>query len=273
MKRLALLALSLSCGGSTEKCAHGNCTLPGTTIVKWVFDSYPERGFMMDSCTDLGASKVEVDLTDAMGKVTTQTESCDFAQSSFIGLEDGDYTIAITPTDSGGTSIVNAPITGMVTAATAGMTQSVTIDVPYTAWTGTYTGTFLFRLSWGGMSCAQASPPVAMQILKLTMVGNGQTVTGLTDSGQRLDGTDPEPCRALTDQFPQSSLMLPFGPATLVVEGRDPGGQMKYQKSFDTFVGAGISNPTLTFDSPGPMPDAGVDAPPDAPIDAPPDAM
>ena len=59
----------------------------------------------------------------------------------------GDYTIAITPTDSGGTPMVAAPITGMVTAATSGMNAMVSIPVPWTAWTGSYTGTFLFRLS------------------------------------------------------------------------------------------------------------------------------
>jgi hypothetical protein len=76
--------------------------------------------------------------------------------------------------------------------------------------------------------------------------------------GQKLDGTDPEPCRALTEEFPQTAKELPFGPATLVVEGKDPGGNMKYTKSFDVFVGAGLSNPTLTFDVPAPPVDAGV---------------
>jgi hypothetical protein len=34
-----------------------------------------------------------------------------------------------------------------------------------------------------------------------------------------------------------------------------------FQHTFDTFIGAGVFNPTLEYDSP-PM-DAGIDAPPD----------
>lgn len=266
----AAISLVLSCGGDSKPppvCPDGNCELPGNTVVKWMFNSYPDRGFQMDSCTDLQVSKVKVDLTDAMGVVTSQLENCDNAQSTFLGLADGDYTIAITPTDSSGTAMVTAPITGMVTAATSGMTADVSIPVPWTAWTGSYSGTFLFRLSWGGTTCATATPPVKTQILKL--MANGQPVHQMSNTGHKLDGSDPEPCYALTEQFPESALALPFGPATLTVEGKDDQGNMKFTRSFDTFVGAGISNPTLTFDSTLPMPDAGVDAPPDAPPDAP----
>ena len=244
-------------------CPDGNCDLPGNTVIKWTFDSYPDRGFQMDSCTDLHVSKVQVDLTDAAGMVTSQTENCDNAQSTFLGLPAGEYTIAITPTDSAGTAMVSAPITNTVTAAASNTIATATVLVPWTAWTGSYTGTFLFRLSWGGASCASANPPVKTQILKL-MGPDGHPVHAMSSTGHMLDGTDPEPCYSLSEQFPQSALDLPFGPATLIVEGKDDQGEMKFTRSFDTFVGAGISNPTLTFDSPGPMPDAGIDAPPDA---------
>jgi hypothetical protein len=259
--RSCWLAFAIACGGghSLPVCPDGKCTLPGNTVVKWVFDSYPDRGFQMDSCTDLRVSKVQVDLTDTAGTVTSKIENCDNAQATFLGLPPGNYTIAITPTDSGGGSLVGAPIAGMVTAASDGDDVMVSIPVPWTAWTGSYTGTFLFRLAWGGASCSDAHPEVKTQILKLMV--NGQLVMEITSTGHHVDGNDPEPCYALSEQFPQSVLTVPFGPATLMVEGKDQGNAMKYMKSFDTFVGAGISNPTLMFDTPAPMVDAGIDAP------------
>ena len=59
--------------------------------------------------------------------------------------------------------------------------------------------------------------------------------------------------------------MVPFGRAQLTVSGRDSGGTEWFRGTFETFVGAGVSNPVLTFDVPSTI-DAGVDAPD---IDAP----
>ena len=51
------------------------------------------------------------------------------------------------------------------------------------------------------------------------------------------------------------------------VIGKDNGGNVRFDRQFDTFVGVAKNNPTITFDlAPS---DAGVDA---APLDAPPDA-
>ena len=258
MKRI-LVVLAACGGGAGPECPTGSCTLPASTVVKWMFDHYPERQFQNDSCTDLGVSQVEVDLTDAKGKVTTQKVSCDYAQVTFVGLVAGDYTITMTPLDAGGASLINAPISGMVTASDQAV--ETTMYVPWDAWTQPYTGTFLFRVSWGGQSCAAAMPAVQKQALELMIGGN--VVAAMTDSGEKLDGMDWVPCRALTDEFPQSVTMLPFGPATLVVEGKDAMDNMKFTHSFDVFVGAGISNPTVTYDVPAPAIDAGVDAPGD----------
>jgi hypothetical protein len=95
---------------------------------------------------------------------------------------------------------------------------------------------------------------------KLTLMSNGQVVAAMTDSGEVLDGT-PAPCRASTEQFPQSAINLPFGPAALIVEGDDAANHPSFSRAFDVFVGAGISNPTITYDLPAPPPaDAGVDS-------------
>ena len=267
MKKLAGLALVLSCGGgTTPQCENNNCTLPSQDVVKFTFDAYPQWMFPMDSCSDLGVAQVEVDATDTAGTVTTLLVDCGEAQATFQGLDAGTYTVAVTPLDAGGASLVKAPVTTMLTSSGPGTTSSSAVNVPWDAWTGSYTGTFLFRLSWGGHSCAAAAPPVSVQELTLTV--NGQMFTGMTDTMHHMNGMDPEMCKPLEDNFPESALTVPFGPATLTVVGKDNGGNVHWTHSFDTFVGAGISNPTITYDVPAAPMDAGVDAPPDAPPDA-----
>jgi hypothetical protein len=259
--RLAAAALVLSCGGgSPPKCAHNDCTLPSYTVVKFTFDAYPEWQFPMDSCTDLGATKVQVDATGGDGMVTSLVVDCGDAQATFQGLAEGPYTLALTPLDGTGASLIKAPVPGTVMAMGPGTSASTTINVPWDSWTTSYTGTFLFRLSWGGHSCADVAPPVATQVLALAV--NGQTFTGMTDTMHHMNGMDPEGCKPLTDNFPESALTVPFGPAQLTVVGKDMGGHVHWQHTFETFVGAGISNPTITYELPPPGMDAGVDAPP-----------
>jgi len=262
----------LSCGGGEDppQCPTGDCNLPGRTIVKWIFDAYPELLFPSDTCIDMGAFTVRAEVTgiDDPTQVDAKDVQCGQGQVSFLGLAPGSYEVAITPLDFDGNPIVKAPVIVQAIAGTPGADTDVTINVPYEAWTGTYTGTFLFRLSWAGVSCEIAVPAVTSQTLTLT--AGGQIVTALTDLGQKLDGTDPKPCRALTEPFAQFTEGLPFGPATLVVVGKDTGGAVRFRRQFETFVGAAKNNPTITFDVP--PPDAGVDAPPDAPPDAPVDA-
>jgi hypothetical protein len=259
------LASLLSCGGmdpAPPTCARPdlpNCGLQGHTVVKGMFDHYPEWSFAMDSCVDFGALRVHVDAVDPTGLVVaSQEDDCGAGQVTFTGLPEGTYTMSVTPLGSGGVAVVNAPTSASVAAGTFGANTEVTTYVPWTAWLGTYTGTFLFRISWNGMSCADVTPPIMTQVL--TLMSNGQPVDGMTDNGQRLDGTDPRPCRALGEAFPQSATNLPFGPATLIVTGRDPQDHMAFQHRFDTFIGAGITNPTITYDLPPTPPDAGVDS-------------
>jgi len=267
-----LAALQLfACGGTTssDPCPSGSCDLPSRTVVKWMFDHYPEWQFDMDSCVDFGVLKVHVDVVDAAGAVTSAEDDCGAGQVTFQDLPEGDYTVQVTPLDADGNPVVNAAALGTVTAGTFGNNTDTTVYVPWTSWVGTYTGTFLFRLSWDGMSCDDAVPPVMTQVV--TLMSGGQPLHVATDDGQMLDGTDPKPCKRLSDNFPQSAKDLPFGPATLIVVGRDSGGAKRFERHIDTFIGAGITNPTITYDVTGDMPDAGVDAGVDggAPVDAP----
>jgi hypothetical protein len=235
-------------GACGSDCPTDDCTLYARTTVKWTFDAYPERSFPMDSCVDFGARRVTIDATDSHGVVTSLTDDCGIAQVVFVGLEPGDYTLAMMPLDGAGNPLLAAPVYGAVTAGDIGDDREVTVNVPFESWSGTYTGTFLFRISWGGLSCDLTSPEIKNQVLTLTVNGVVQQI--VTDDGQLLNGADKKPCKKLTDQFPQSALNVPFGPATFLIEGYDATDSMRFAKQFDTFVGAGITNPTLTFDVP-----------------------
>jgi hypothetical protein len=252
MKNLALLALMVAaaCGtdDSNNPCPSGDCTLAPRTTVKWTLNAMPERGFPMDSCTDFGVARISVDLVDSAGVVTNATDNCGNGQVVFSDLVPGDYAVVMTPYDSAGNPLIANPVTSMVTAGDVGENHEITVNVPWDAWLGAAdaTGTFLFRISWSGMSCE--STLVKNQTVKLTVGGVVQTIT--TDDGQMLNGSDKKPCKRLTDNFPQSALGAEFGPAQLEIKGFDATDNMMYMKTFETFVGAGITNPTLTFDVP-----------------------
>jgi len=72
----------------------------------------------------------------------------------------------------------------------------------------------------------------------------------LTHDRRKPAGTDLKGCKMFTDSFPQSALAVKFGPAMFEVTGFDMAGTMLYTHTFETFAGAGITNPTLTFDVP-----------------------
>jgi len=249
MKKLACVIVLAACGGTDDPsnpCPTGDCSIAARTTVKWTLNAYPERGFPMDSCNDFGVARIAVDIVDADGFATSGQDNCGNGQAVFSGLVPGDYTVYMMPLDLDGNPLLNGPVTGNVTAGDEN--REVTLNVPWDAWAGAAdaTGTFLFRISWGGMSCDATS--VKNQTLTLTVNGVVQNLT--TDDGQALNGSDKKPCKKLTDNFPQSALGVEFGLATLLVKGFDATDSMMFSKQFDTFVGAGITNPTLTFDVP-----------------------
>jgi len=242
---LALSPLAFAACGGTEEPPCTTCDVKTRTTVKWSFNADMARGFNMDSCVDFKVGKVAVDVIDAEGFATSGVEMCGNAQSVFQGLAPGDYTVYVMPLDYDDAPLLSAPATANVTAGDSN--TEVTVNVKWDQWLGgPYTGTFLFRLSWGGMSCETT----AVRQQKLTLTVNGVVQNLVTDDGQMLNGSDMKPCKKLSDNFPQSVLGASFGPATLLVEGFDETSAMRYSKQFDTFVGAGISNPTMTFDVP-----------------------
>ena len=264
---LVAVGASLSCGGGddTVHCDNNNCVLPGSTTVKWLFNHYPALLFPNDSCNDMGAFKVHVVVTknDDPTVTVAMDGQCGNAQVTFLGLVAGTYNVAVTPLDIDGAPLTSVAAMDMVVAGTSEKSAEATVNVPYTAWTRSYTGTFYFRLKFNGQSCESATPPVATQTLTLT--AGGAVTTSVTDTGQRLDGTDAKACRKLAEPTAQFVEGLPFGPATFVVVGKDAGGAVAFQHSFETFVGAAKNNPEIDFDVQ--TPDAGVVPVADAAVD------
>lgn len=243
--RVALLSIAFFCacgGGSDEpECPTDDCSIPGSTVVKWRFHEYPEYGFLADTCIDLGVTTVRV---EAVNKVDAAVyfaldKGCGEGQATFLRLPEGEYDVVVTPLDSAGNPLVSAGARGSVVAAIPGAPTETVVNVPYTAWTGTYTGTFLFKLTWSGAAC-----PATVVTQTLLLQTNGTPTTKLLDNGQKLDGTQDGACRPDL-QFAE---MLPMGLATFKVTGKDAGGVVTFEKQFDAFIGAGKNNPTVTFD-------------------------
>lgn len=267
-----------------EQCDDGNpdefdaCRLcvayvPPRNVVKWEFNANAAPGFTSDGCLDVNASNVRVELTGP--STQSRDGGCTLRQVTFEELPAGLYTIAVTPLDSAGASLVTAPVTAMVEAnVTPGTVVETVVNVGPSAWARPMTGTFYFVLRWAGMTCTMAAPPVAQQNVRLTIGGVPVTVSTSATTGHpsyRLDGTVDVTCVASTLGQAEAVDTLPFGPAQMTVVGKDGTGAVMFRGTFDTFVGAGRANPVLTLDVPSTI-DAGIDAPVDAPTDAPVDA-
>ncbi len=260
---LLVVSATLSCGDDgAPVCPTGDCTLPGSTVVKWKFNHFPMLGFDSDACSELNVVTVRVEANLADGTpVEMMEKSCGEGQLTFLGLAAGAYKFAVTPLDVDGNSLVTAPVTATGDAAGPGASQTISVDVNYPAWSHPYTGQLLFRLKWGGATCSAAVPtPVAKQQVTLTAGGSVRTESTSIDNVvfQKLDGTDVKPCQEFTAAFPQNVMGIPFGPATLLVVGKDAADVVLFSHTFDTFIGAGVFNPTLTYDNPV---DAGIDGP------------
>jgi cysteine-rich repeat protein len=236
-----------------DDACHNNCTanVPGTFTILWAFNKDDTVGFTGDNCTDMGVTQVQVDLS---GPATASlTDSCSLRQVVFSDLVAGTYLIEVTPLDINGNAKVGAPVQATV-ALSPGIMHEVVI--PYTAWTDSYTGTLFFRTRWAGQDCDAAVPPVTQHRFLLELETG--PATQMTDEGDKLDGTAPGACRSVLEEFPQSALAIPFGPATFTIEGRDTDGTTQFSETFATFVGAGITNPEYMFDVASLAPDAGV---------------
>jgi cysteine-rich repeat protein len=236
----------------TDFCRECRTFLPATLTIKWEFNKNEAPMFTGDSCIDLGVSSVEVEV---VGPVTrSASETCSLRQVVFNDLAAGTYVVRVTPRNSGDQPLVAAPVEATVPFDEQSLIHEVV--VPYDAWTGDHDGTFYFRVLWGGADCATAAPPVAQH--RFLLESGGGPVSMVTDDGDPLDGSATGPCRPIGEEFPQSAQAVPWGPATFTITGYDSGGTAQFEETFDTFVGAGASNPEYEFDVNSLTPDAGV---------------
>jgi hypothetical protein len=255
-------------------CPNG-CVLPGSTVVKWTFNSYRERGFIGDTCFDMNVFNVKVVATNVSDPLLTEelVKGCGEGQATFVGLEPGVYNLEVTPLDGDDASLVTAPVVAQGMAPAEGMTMTTEVNVPYEQWVNaaTFMGQYLFTIKWGGVTCASATPPIVTQKLKLDR--DGTLLGAVTDSGQAMDGVASAPCHVSAPNMFEFAQGLASGFATLTVTGTDDQGE-DHTEVFDTFVGVGTNNPTVEYSVDLPLPDAGVDAMIDAPpVDAMVDAM
>jgi cysteine-rich repeat protein len=259
-------------GNTDENDACRSCIsfLPPKTTIRWAFNAEAAPGFTTDGCIDVDSTRVRVDLTGPMN--VSKDGPCPDRQVVFDDLPPGQYTAQVTPLDVASQSLVSAPASiSFMASAEPNTNEQHTVVVPPEAWSRPMTGTFFFLLRWGGMPCPAAAPPVAEQTVTLRIGGVPVTRSTTSTPMYRLDGSQPVPCVMSTQGMAEASTMMPFGHAQIEVVGKDSGGATTFRGMFDTFVGAGGSNPILTFDVPSTI-DAGVDAAIDAPTDAPTDA-
>ncbi len=211
--------------------------------VTWQFNKEGAEGFSSDSCIDMGASTVEVELVGGPEPVML-AERCSFRQAVFVDIPAADYQLRLKVLDSDGLMLTSSIISQQLPFD--GGIDSVEVVVPYESWTQSYLGTFYFLVAWAGADCAAAEPAVAQQ--RLTLVAGGETFMGTTTDGAALDGSSSSACVSLEEEFPQAVLEVPFGPATFTVEGLDSEGAKVFEEVYETFVGAGVNNPELLFD-------------------------
>ena len=222
--------------------------------VKWEFNKDVTEGFTGDNCTDLGIRTVDVEIVGSGGTFVA-TESCSFRQVVFSDIPPDMYNVRLSALDIDG-ALLTEDVPKRRYEFLGGTQEEFVFNVDPDEWKSSYDGTFFFRLRWGGQDCAAANPPVAEHVLRLER--DGVPVGATTTDGDPLDGSAPGSCRSLTEMFPHSALTVPFGFATFTVEGLDGAGQSQFQGTFDTFVGAGVSNPEIEFDVNSLTPDAGI---------------
>ncbi len=282
---VGLLATSgcTGCGGGSPFCGDGNIDLDegevcddGNNIetdvclsncqvrpiprlkVFWEFNTNEERGFAGDVCTDVGGEDVTVVISGPGGEQTREA-NCGSRQVTYEDLEIGPYMVTFRVTDDSGALLTAEPKVTTVMFM-GGTDEEHTVLVNPEDWTTSYTGNFFFRTGWGeNVSCEAAVPAVLEH--ELTLLIDGVPYSGQTDAGHPLDGSVFSPCRPLSEQTAQAVVGVPFGPADFTIVGRTSTGVIAYQETFETFIGAGMSNPEIRFEVPILVGlDAGLDA-------------
>jgi cysteine-rich repeat protein len=274
-----LASLAIGCGGGSvcgngkpelpdEQCDDGNtieddgCTSACRAVPTrdaqfiWTFAAHELPGFT-ENCTGVGAAKVKLDVTGP--KSTSYTLACGDLQFTAIALAAGSYSVTANLLDAAGTLLTKGGTRAdfVIPEATTGTPVQVKLDFAYADFVRTdYVGDWYYQLTWGGApGCTVAVPPVTDMSIRIERGGHPVVST----DGKTIDGVTPEPCTSGL----QAIQNLPWGPASVTITGFATGGAAAFKATFPTFLGAGISNPTLAYDVTSLAPDAGV---PDATV-------
>lgn len=198
-----------------------------------------------ETCGGVAADEIELSFTGPM--VFAERMDCSYLNTPIRALLPGDYTIEaiLYDTEDGSVQLTNGETNASFTIAEGQVeAAAVTLDFGFADFLGSYVGTYYFSITWDGLSCAEAG--VSEQVLLLER--DGLPLQGVTDNGDEIDGSTPGTCR--TEEFAQAIASLPWGPAIMTIKGLDDEGTVIYEGAFDTFVGAGLSNPEHGFDVP-----------------------
>jgi cysteine-rich repeat protein len=278
---LALAGGAVACGGSSvcgngvaesgEQCDDGNqrdddacsnaCLQQPThdAQIIWTMLAHEAEGFS-ENCSGVAASTVHLVVEGPLP--STRDIECNYSQYMVNALAPGEYTVTGTLLDGAGNPITNGQTrtTFSIAGAPTGTPVQVRLDFPFADFTRTdYTGDWFYTVTWGGVAnkCSAATPPVVKTRVRLER--DGQVIK--SKEGTPVDGSTPVACYEGDAAHAPAINHLPWGPADVVITGLDATDTPQFEASFETFVGAGISNPTMIFDVNSLTPDAG---PPDA---------
>jgi hypothetical protein len=210
------------------------------TFIHWTLIATQYPGFN-ETPLGVGARYVKLDLSGASQQ--SFTFDAQNSQAKLSSLPVGHYLVVGTLLDAS-----NTPITkGMahVEFDANGTTNNLVIDFPYEDFINPYTGTYYWSVNWGGSTtCAAALPTGLLTKQRVTLTRGGVVIPATTTGGEMLDGT----LFGCQDTAPdQAASGLPWGPAKITISGEDDSGHVYYYGSFDTFVGADISNPSFAY--------------------------
>jgi hypothetical protein len=264
VKWLGPLALILSACGGGATCPDDPTACRGRIQIRWFLMTEELDTFdFNETCLGVGADLVKLEISGA--RAVSETFACQDGQTILMGLPVGDYTITATLLEEDDLTGERTPLTGGQTTSEFSFDETdVTADVIFAFgdFLRGYRGSYYFKASWAGTRmCAQANPPVAR--VRVRLERDRQPLGGMTSDGMPLDGSATGSCKDFMGS-PYLANDLPWGPATISVSGLDVGDREQFAGSWDTFIGAGRSNPEFQFDvdSLGLAPDAG--PPPDS---------
>jgi len=271
---LALALPSVACGGAVcgdgvaeggEACDDGNnrdddrcsnsCKVQQSRSAQiiWTMVAQNVPGFS-ETCTGVSASKIKLEITGA--QPMDLDIDCNYSQYMLNDLEPGDYAVKATLFSASGQALTKGQSMASFTIAQvpSGTPVQATINFPFGDFVRTdYVGDWFYGISWAGAaSCSTAIPAVTQTSLRLER--DGQPIISAT--GVTIDGLTPTAC--FEGEHAPAINKLPWGPAELTIVGLDASGTPQFRESFPTFIGAGITNPSLAYDVNSLAPDAGV---------------